>query len=180
MISKESILYARFFFYALVVYYLNFDVIIQNKHSIVKKFSNDLEPFNFFNENISNLNGFINFEKFNNVSGTNQYIVPNIIHYINLNQPEIKFGQYLSIISAWLNQKPDQIYIHCNKCNFSGLYWDMLHEMKELMPKIKVNKINHYNPKIFGLRAGWVHHKSDVLRLLVIMSFGGTFILNSF
>ena len=162
MISKESILYTRFFIYVLVIYYLNFDHITQNKHSAFKTFSNDLESFHFFNENTSNQHGFISFEKFDNVSGTNQYIVPNIIHYINLNQPEIKFGHYLSIISAWLNQKPDQIYIHCNKCNFSGLYWDMLNEIKELMSKIIMKKINHYNPKIFGLKAGWVHHKSDV------------------
>ena len=50
-------------------------------------------------------------------------IVPNIIHYILFSVKEIKFQHFLSIISVLKNQRPDQIYIHCDCNELSGDYY---------------------------------------------------------
>lgn len=120
----------------------------------------------------------INFENFNNKTGSNEPIVPNIIHYVHLDQEHIEFTTLLSILSAWLNHKPEFIYFHCNKCNYSGKYWNAIQKINELKRIIRIKKILNQNRKIFNQEPGWIHHLSDVHRLLVLMHYGGIYLDN--
>ena len=120
----------------------------------------------------------VNFENFNNNTGLSEYIVPNVIHYVHLNLEEIKFPLFLSILSVWLNQKPKSIYFHCNLCDYKGKYWDEINRMEKLRSIIQIKKILNFNSKIFNKESGWIHHKSDVIRLLVLMACGGIYLDN--
>ena len=121
----------------------------------------------------------ISFEGFNNITGTiNITIIPNLIHYVHLNQEKINFIVFLSILSSWLNQKPDFIYLHCNKCNYTGKYWLALQKHKQIKSILKIKRINYYEEKIFNQKPGYIHHVSDVIRLLVLMNYGGFYLDN--
>ena len=174
---NKNIFKIRFLLYVLLIYILNYqnffdyDLFI-NRPGYVQY------PVDDYEEKVSIENRLLNFEKFNNISGTNNYLVPNTIHYVNLNQSQISFGQFLSILSAWVNHRPSQILLHCNYCNYSGKYWEVLNKIPELKSRIKTRFTYHYKEKIFRNRLGWVQHKSDVLRLLVLMNFGGIYLDN--
>jgi hypothetical protein len=163
--------------YFLLIYFLNsynlFDnSVFENRASYIQYSVKDFE------ENVPIENRLLNFENFNNNSGVDYYLVPNIFHYVNLNQSEIRFGQFLSILSVWVNHKPDRIILHCNHCNYSGKYWDTLNKIPKLKSIISTRYTYDYNEKIFRNRLGWVQHKSDVLRLLAIMNLGGIYLDN--
>jgi hypothetical protein len=118
---------------------------------------------------------FRNFERFDHLNGlvkTDTKLVPNIIHYINLNQNEISFPQFLSILSSWLIQQPDHIYLHCNLCRYKGKYWRALNKHKEIKKILKIKFLANFDSRIFYQKAGWIHHKSDVLRIVVLMNYG--------
>lgn len=123
-------------------------------------------------------NEFINFEGFDNNGGCNKYIVPNLIHYVHLDQTEISFSTFLSILSAWVNHRPDFIYLHCNDCSYRGKYWQALINITNLNEKIVIKRLKNSNMKIFNQNHGYIHHKSDVLRLLILMNYGGIYLDN--
>ena len=169
----------RFLLYLLII-----SILFEIRSVLKTKSKND--PYHF-NNGVLGLKKFgfnknlINFENFNNNTGLgdlDDYIVPNIIHYVHLNQAEIKFPLFLSILSVWLNQKPEFIYFHCNKCNYKGKYWDEINRLKKLRSIIKIKQIFKFDPNIFNKTAGWIHHKSDVVRLLVLMKYGGIYLDN--
>ena len=81
-------------------------------------------------------------------------------------------------MSAWLKQKPDKIYLHCDECDYNGKYWDALNRIKELKSIIKINRLENLNMKIFNQSINYIHHKSDVLRLLILQNYGGIYLDN--
>ena len=52
------------------------------------------------------------FQGFNNETGADRFIVPNIIHFIRFNQPEYSFIDYVVMKAAMRNHRPDYFYIH--------------------------------------------------------------------
>lgn len=54
------------------------------------------------------------FEGFNNETGAKNLIVPNIIHYIRFNKTTFNFIEYVCIRSAYVNHRPQHIFIHTN------------------------------------------------------------------
>lgn len=54
------------------------------------------------------------FEGFNNETGTDSFIVPNIIHYIRFNKVTFSFVDYVCIRSAYINHRPQRIFFHTN------------------------------------------------------------------
>ena len=171
----------RFLFYIVLVF-----ILYLIKFESSKSFKNDLKHLNIYTSTPLKAtdvnNNLINFENFNNNTGLfnqNYYIVPNIVHYVHLNQAEIKFPLFLSILSVWLNQKPRSIYLHCNDCNYSGKYWDELNRILGVKSILKIKKILNFDLKIFKQSPGWIHHKSDTIRLLALMSYGGKYLLEN-
>ena len=54
------------------------------------------------------------FEGFNNETGTDSFIVPNIIHYIRFNKATFSFVDYVCVRSAYVNHRPQRIFFHTN------------------------------------------------------------------
>lgn len=106
-------------------------------------------------------NQIIDFEGYdNNKEPFPEYIVPNFIHLVYLNLNEIKFYQCVNIYSIFLNQKPERIYIHCDKCDFKGYYWDQLNSIEEIRKILIVNRVPD-KKTIFGKEFGWIQHRLD-------------------
>ena len=132
------------------------------------------------------IDDYLDFQEFDNENGVNKYIIPNIAHYIYINQTKIKFYQMICIFSLYFNHKPDLIYFHCNNCSFHGKYWNKIKSVQGLWSIIKIHRIPFYdsifsakNDYIDDLGRHWIHyHKSDVLRLLVLMNYGGFYFDN--
>ena len=123
---------------------------------------------------INYTNRYIDFEGFNNKIGAKNAIVPNVVHYLNLNNSEISLKQYLSILSVIQYQRPQLIYIHVsNKVNLKGHYWSDLTKKHNCFI---VNNINH-KETIFSVKPKFVSkHISDILRLEVLIHYGGIFL----
>ena len=123
-------------------------------------------------------NDVIDFEGFDNENGVNRTIVPNIVHLIYFNQVEMKFYQMINIFSIYLNSKPDYIYIHCDNCSFHGKYWQQLNQVKQIKQLLRIHKLNNGLDTIFGKQYGFIQHKSDVFRILILMNYGGIYLEN--
>ncbi|XP_015794383.1 uncharacterized protein LOC107370941 [Tetranychus urticae] len=109
---------------------------------------------------------------FLNITGFNQLIVPNIVHLVQLDTPYISFITYLCIKAAIKNQKPDILIIHTNQNHLLGKYWNYLKN-----ESIKVRKVD--KPlTIFGKSVAHVYHSSDILRLTILIEYGGIYIDN--
>ena len=141
---------------------------------LLKKSVLDLESYL---QLYGSLDEHIDFEGFDNQVSAQQPIIPNIVHLINLNQTVVNFHQFITILSIWLNHKPNVIYIHCDKCSLKGKYWQALNSLDELKHLIKLNQIPEKNT-IFNKKLGWIHHRADLLRLQVLMNYGGIYLDN--
>jgi mannosyltransferase OCH1-like enzyme len=143
--------------------------------------TNASKKFSYKTKNVSQLDydeKFVDFEGFDNIAGASEFLVPNIVHYVCLKQTKLSFSLFLSILSAWQNQKPSRIYIHCDDCSFNGKYWNELLKLKELNQILYINKLENFKETIFKKKPGWIHHKSDVIRILILMHYGGIYMDN--
>ena len=62
----------------------------------------------------------LNFEGFNNVTGTHNFIVPNIVHYIRFQQIRFTFVEYICLISVYTYHRPSLIIIHTDVIQNGG------------------------------------------------------------
>ena len=106
------------------------------------------------------------FEGFNNKTGVDKLIVPNIVHYIRFNSQSFKFYEYICLRSAYLQQHPDFIFIHTNLNRFKGKYWNWIEKESDLRSRIVLVK-TEIPTEIFGQNFSSfyaIHHASDVVR----------------
>ena len=93
-------------------------------------------------------------------------MIPNIVHFVYIKERPWKLHHYLSIKSAtrltpkeiniWLNDEPE------------GEWWELT------KPLVKLNFINPPT-EIFGIPITQPAHKSDVIRLQVLLEYGGIY-----
>lgn len=127
----------------------------------------------------------MDFDGFNNETGAESFIVPNIIHFIRFNMTEYSFVDYLCLRAAFHRQRPDFVYIHTDvpepgNGGFRGNYWNMVKEDKKLMSSIRFLPIQ-LATEIFGqqLSQDWrVYHGSDIARIRTMMKYGGIYLDN--
>ncbi|KAI9563498.1 hypothetical protein GHT06_010961 [Daphnia sinensis] len=119
---------------------------------------------------------------FNNVTGVDRFIVPNIIHFIRFKNFDLTFVEYVVVIAAMRNHRPDKFYFHTDikdaKCE--GKYWEWVKKDQELWSRIQV-KYLEMPTEIFGqkLNEGWgLFHGSDIARLRIIKKYGGIYLDN--
>lgn len=124
---------------------------------VINKNSNTSLPAEFLEKPFTYNDDLIDFEGFDNVNGVDHNIVPNIVHLLYLQETDIKFFQMINIFSIYFNLKPDSIYIHCDKCDFKGMYYEKLKSYKELWDIVEIKKIP-YKETIFGVKYGWINH----------------------
>jgi hypothetical protein len=99
------------------------------------------------------------FEGFNNVTGADRFIVPNIIHFVRFKQLKYSFIDYVIIRAAMRNHRPDYFYIHTDvpgPGNFTGRYWSLIKKDYELWSRIRLLHLD-LPEDIFGrnLNSGW-------------------------
>ena len=117
------------------------------------------------------------FEGFNNETGVDHFIAPNIIHYIRLNTISWKFVEYVCLRSAYLHQQPDYIFIHTNAKAFKGKYWNWILNEEDFSSRIVI-LLTEAPTEIFGqpLNPDFaLHHGSDITRIRALMAYGGIF-----
>ena len=123
------------------------------------------------------------FEKFNNSTGANRFIVPNIIHFIHYNKnSQLNFIDYVVLIAAMRNHQPDMFYYHTDIVNykFVGKYWDWVKKDQSLWSRIQI-KYLQAPTEIFGqkLNEEWrFFHGGDIGRIHVLMQYGGIYLDN--
>ncbi|KAI9563497.1 hypothetical protein GHT06_010960 [Daphnia sinensis] len=119
---------------------------------------------------------------FDNETGVDRFIVPNIIHFIRFKNFELKFMDYVVVMAAMRNHRPDKIYFHTDikdaKCE--GKYWEWVKNDSELWSRIEI-KYLEVPTEIFGqpLSEGWrLWHGSDISRVRIIKKYGGIYLDN--
>lgn len=97
-------------------------------------------------------------------------MVPNILHYIHLSNGgrEWKLHHYLSVKSAYIRSGVDKIFIWVDN-EPSGEWWE------KTKPLVETNQITPPT-EIFGIPITQQAHKSDVLRLQILLEHGGIYV----
>ena len=111
--------------------------------------------------------------KFTNKSQVreDQFVVPNIVHFIWFGQDRnMSFVNYISILSAHLMQKPEQIMLHCDHLPV-GEHWERLWRQVPI-------RIMHRKPRdtIYGQKLKHIYHKGDVAKLDILRQYGGIYL----
>ena len=119
---------------------------------------------------------------FNNVIGAQEFIVPNIIHFIRFKTFELSFVEYVVLLAALRNHKPDKFYIHTDipEIQYTGKYWELVRKNSELWSRIQVLHLQ-VPTEIFGqkLNEKWrFYHGSDICRIRILMEYGGIYLDN--
>ncbi|CAN8002968.1 unnamed protein product [Ixodes hexagonus] len=101
------------------------------------------------------------------------FIVPNIVHFIRLGYEPLFFVEAICIRAAWLQQRPDALMIHCDKCNVTvnSPLWYLVKDI----PGLSLRYIER-PMEIFGVKLRYIEHTSDVLRAVVLMKHGGIYL----
>ena len=138
------------------------------------------EKLNTIAVNVAAVQKLLFDENFNNFTGADHLIVPNLIHYVRFNNTEYSFVEYLCLKAAFRNQRPDLIYIHTNVGEFAGKYWSWVKNEPELWTRIRIIP-TELPMEVFGqmLSTEWrFFHGSDFVRLHAIQKFGGIYLDN--
>ena len=132
------------------------------------------------------------FSQFDNVSGAGREIIPNYVHYIRLQQPEIRwdgtkelchtlrpslrsrFFEAACMKSAFMVQRPEKLFIHTDT-ELRGEYWEQLLEIPGFRAALVIRSVTA-PARIFGVEFYWTAHRADVLRLLVLRRYGGIYL----
>ena len=100
-------------------------------------------------------------------------VIPNIIHFIvgiEKDDYPFLFISYLSILSSYLINKPNKIYIWYNHLP-NGKWWDKTLKIKNTeLKKIKVQK-KFNNKEILD-----INHKKDFLKINILYNYGGIYL----
>ena len=111
----------------------------------------------------------IDFTDFDNVLGSKQLIVPNMVHFIHFDSEKISFITFICILSAYYNQLPNIMFVHTNM-DLQGRYFKTLEDVIGTRLKIvRTSKPTH----VFGQKLSSVQHASDVARIKIMMQYGG-------
>lgn len=112
--------------------------------------------------------------------GFNENIVPDIVHYIQLENPFFDFITLISIMSTIRHHKPKLIMIHSDRKKLRGKYWQKIIELnssKMINTRIYLNKIPR--PRyIFDRKLSSIYHASDIARFRVLRKYGGIYLDN--
>ena len=134
------------------------------------------------NQHLCEYDGMI-FDQFNNETGVDYFVVPNIIHQVRFNQKNFTFVDYVCVMSAFRNQRPDLFYIHTNipDGQFEGKYWQWIQQNEQIHSRVRVVYVE-LPTEIFGqsfdMDEYGLWHASDVVRLRVLMEYGGIYMDN--
>jgi len=78
------------------------------------------------------------FKGFNNFTGSERYLVPNIIHYLRFNKTTFSLVDYICIRSAYVNHNPELIIFHTNVDMFRGEFWEKITKEPGFYARIRI------------------------------------------
>lgn len=106
--------------------------------------------------------------------------VPNVVHFALIKDTNVvesresfDFIGATAILSAFLNHKPEVIYLHTNIQNITGKYWTIIKSV--IGDKIKVNPTARPS-HVFGSPLSSVYHATDIIRIRTLHDQGGIFL----
>ncbi|KAJ8311505.1 hypothetical protein KUTeg_010860 [Tegillarca granosa] len=108
----------------------------------------------------------------NSFRTSQMYVVPNIVHFVWFGKDsEWYFHQFLSVLSAYKNIKPNIIYFHCDNEPI-GEWWIAAKK------RVKTLKIRKVKPPDYIFDRVLIHpeHKSDIFRIEVLQKMGGIYL----
>ncbi|CAH0776321.1 unnamed protein product [Bemisia tabaci] len=142
--------------------------------------SNLMKLFENHNQPVEDLDHAMNpFAGINNETGADHPIVPNIVHFILFEDPQMSFMHFVCVLAALRNQRPDRIYFHTNVAP-SGNYWERLLKLGPFTERLVLRHME-MPTEIFHqrIRPRWrVFHGGDIARIRVLMQYGGIFLDN--
>ena len=121
------------------------------------------------------------FEGFDNDKGADDYLIPNIIHFIRIDQTEFSFVDYVTLVAAYRNHGPDFFYIHTNTASghFSGKYWSLVKRDRQLRKRIRIIPTKKPTQILGHDIFKWpINHRWDVMRFQVLKKYGGIYLDN--
>jgi len=122
--------------------------------------------------------GVRNFSNFDNISGLpGREVIPNYVHYIRLQQPELRFFEAVCMKSAFMVQRPEKVFIHSDTGPPTGSHWQQLLEIPGFQEALQVTKVP-MPMQVFGSEFFWNAHRADVLRILTLKKYGGIYLDN--
>jgi hypothetical protein len=161
------------FLFLLIIMYMSHNML--KKHSL-GNFETTNEIKNEQQEENSLLvfsDNFIDFEYFDNEKPNNEFIVPNFYHFAYTNSQELTEDQYLNILSIIHYQNPSLIFLHYLDPSFlKGQYWNKLKD--QFGSIIRTNHVK-LKSKIFEQAIKLEKHSFDILKLEILMFYGGVF-----
>lgn len=159
LFSQKYFLYDVFFMISIIYLYNQID-------------SSNFKDYKALNN--ESLIEILDFEGFDNKNGLNDFIIPNIVHYLIDNQTEMSSIHLLSILSVWLYQKPSKIYIHAKEFKIKP---DFLNIINILGIK-SIIKIQLFKQKenIFETKIKYKEHLYDFKRLEIMFQYGGIYL----
>jgi hypothetical protein len=104
-------------------------------------------------------------------------IVPNIIHYLRIGNPELSVLDATCILSAFHNHKPSKIIFHTDQNSLRGMHWENLLNTPGFNEIYEIKKIFELK-NIFGQELQKKEHANHVLRLQILREWGGIFLSN--
>jgi len=119
-----------------------------------------------------------NFSNFDNISGLpGREVIPNHVHYIRLQQPEIRFFEAVCMKSAFMVQRPKKLFIHSDTGPPTGRHWNQLLDIPGFKEALQVRDVP-IPKQVFGSEFFWNAHRADVLRILILKKYGGIYLDN--
>jgi hypothetical protein len=104
--------------------------------------------------------------------GSSTNPIPNVVHVIWLNTPDLTFMNYLALRSALISLQPEQVKFHYTEPINEGNVW--LQKLRGNLAFVRHDLETEYPEQI---RQGWqVTHLADALRLDVIRNEGGIYL----
>jgi hypothetical protein len=95
-------------------------------------------------------------------------MIPNVIHFIDVGGREFSFTHYLVVMSAYKVNTPENICYHCG-IEPQGKWW-------ETVKKYVTVKNRKIPLEIFGNSLTYRAHQSDVMRLEILLEYGGIYL----
>ena len=114
------------------------------------------------------------------MTGADEYIIPNIVHFIRFNQSEFTFIDYIVLKAVMRNHKPDKILYHTDipDIPWTGKYWNWVRADRDLVSRIQMLPLDAPE-EVFGqpLSEPWrFFHGSDLGRINILMKYGGIYL----
>ena len=98
--------------------------------------------------------------------------IPNVIHYMTLDNKEMTFLEWLAIRSAIHYLQPDKVYLH-GEAEPVGEWYRKLREHHSTV--VRFHLIPVPKQTIFGMPLERMAHRSDFLRLAILYCYGGVY-----